>query len=215
MKALGLRAYVGNEGRPVALVSDVAARGMGVLITAAGWRKPKPGIPWALDNGAFTAYRQDELLDLDRFERVLRKVPPNHRPDFAVLPDIVMGGKASILLSLDALRWVPHGWPWYLAVQDGITIEDVRPHVNKVGGILLGGGIPFKLREGEAWCRFAHDNGVPFHYARCGTPERIAHAVAIGADSIDSMSWARNDSYHLLDEAAAEIATQKRLEVTT
>jgi hypothetical protein len=210
----GMRAYVGNEGRTVALVADVQARRMGVLITAAGWRNPKRGIPWALDNGAYSAWTQGRPLDLDRFERVLKKVPADHRPDFAVLPDIVAGGLASLVLSIDATRWVPHGWPWYLAVQDGIRTEHLAHHAKRISGVFLGGTIAYKLRTGAAWAEWAHDHGMPLHYARCGTAERIAHAIAIGADSIDSMSWARNDTYHILDQAASEARVQQRLEVT-
>ena len=192
--------YSGSEGSQAGL-AEVEARGMGVMVTAAGWRNPKPGIPWALDNGAFSSWMAGEPFDVRRFERTLRKVPSSHRPDFAVIPDIVAGGLASLVFSLSSLRWLPHGWPWYLAVQDGMEPRDVLPHVNEIGGLFVGGTMEWKLRTGETWVTFGHAHDLPVHIGRCGTVARLVWARRIGADSADSMSWARNASYGLVDDA--------------
>lgn len=217
-----MRIYSGNEGSIEGLAT-MRQMGLGRLIGATGWRRgrdkkwksircwknPKPGIPWCLDNGAFSAWTCGQRFDDRLFARVLDKVPAKHRPDFAIIPDIVAGGRASLSLSEAWLPRLPHGWPWYLAVQDGMTFDDVEPLAARVAGIFVGGSMPWKLREAEAWIEWAHDHGMRAHIGRVGTLENIVWAERIGADSIDSTTWARNDAYDTIDAARA----QRRLEV--
>jgi len=67
-----------------------------------------------------------------------------------------------------------------------MTDADVRPHLVAYRGIFVGGSLRWKLATGAAWVRFAHAHGRRCHIGRVGTPERVAWARAIGADSIDS-----------------------------
>lgn len=195
--------YSGNEGS-LAGLAEVSARGMGRLVTAAGWKNPKPGLPWCLDNGAFSAYRQGRPFDGPLFERVLRKVPSHHRPDFAVIPDIVAGGLNSLLFSLAWLPRLPHGWPWYLAVQDGMTEQDVEPYVCQVAGLFVGGTLEWKHATAERWVAFARRHQLKVHVGRVGSVPDLAWAERIGADSADSTTWARNGAYHKVDAARAQ-----------
>lgn len=195
--------YSGNEGSHTGL-AQIRANSMGVLITATGWRTPKPGMRWCLDNGAFSAFLQRKPFDGALFERVLRKIPAAHRPDFAVVPDIVAGGLHSLLLSAAWLPRLPHGWPWYLAVQDGMQEKDVEPYVGQVAGLFVGGTMEWKLRTGEAWVWFAHEHGLKVHVGRVGTVANICWAERIGADSADSTSWARNATYCKVTAARAQ-----------
>ena len=74
-------------------------------------------------------------------------------------------------------------FPWHLAVQDGMEPADVDPSL--FSGLFLGGTNAYKATA-AMWCDFAHASGLRFHYGRCGTQAKIAHAIDIGADSIDS-----------------------------
>ena len=142
-----------------------------------------PGEPWGLDNGAFRDWKDGVPFDGDQFRRVLDKaVAIDEPPYLAVLPDIPGGGVASLELSLSWLDEVPD-FPWYLAVQDGMTPDDIDPTL--FSGIFLGGTNAYKATGGE-WCAWAHSYNKPFHYGRCGTQAKIAHAIEIGADSLDS-----------------------------
>lgn len=76
-------------------------------------------------------------------------------------------------------------WPWYLAVQDGMTIHDVRPYLHQFDGIFLGGSDTFKAQAWR-WRVFAKDLGKPFHYARAGTLPKLESALKMKADSLDS-----------------------------
>ena len=145
------------------------------------------GEPWGFDNGAYGDYLAgrefDERLFLKAFDRA---VVVDSLPTVAVLPDKVGGGAQSLDMSLGWIEKldVPVGWPWYLAVQDGMEPGSfVVP--NGVVGIFLGGTNEYKARAGE-WCEWAHSQGLRFHYGRAGIAEKIAHALDVGADSLDS-----------------------------
>jgi queuine/archaeosine tRNA-ribosyltransferase len=81
--------------------------------------------------------------------------------------------------------------PLYLAVQDGMVPGDV-PWAD-IGGVFIGGTLDWKAATACEWVTASHARGKPCHYARCGTAKRVAHAKAIGADSLDSCLplWSR------------------------
>ena len=163
--------------------------------------KPKPYEfePWAFDNECFPPWQQagcpigvDDvgwclLWDGEAYEKRLAKARTvNSDPLFAVVPDIPGGGLNSLSFSVEwRMQWLPEGWPWYLAVQDGMSPEQVEPHLHIFQGVFLGGSDSFK-RQAGLWCDFAHHHQKKFHYARCGTSDKLKHAHEIGADSIDS-----------------------------
>lgn len=166
------------------------------------WQKntptPRDGERWGFDCDAYSPWSQagfPQGLDIDswlilwdsnRFERRLAKaycLPP---PYIAVTPDIPAGGLASLEFSWEWRKDLPHSWPWYLSVQDGMTGLDLAwVDLTKYTGIFLGGSDRFK---GEAlkWCQFAHKHGLKFHYGRAGTLDKVRHAYMVGADSCDS-----------------------------
>jgi hypothetical protein len=149
-----------------------------------------PGEPWGLDNGAFRDWADGIPFDGDQFQTVLDKAVKVGVPYLAVLPDIPGGGEASLELSMNYLGRVPREYPWYLAVQDGMEPADVDP--DGLAGIFLGGTNAYKARASE-WRRWAHSRNLKFHYGRCGTLRKLAHAIEVSADSIDSAfpMWTR------------------------
>jgi hypothetical protein len=106
-------------------------------------------------------------------------------PILAVVPDIVAGGQRSLDFSLDWVMRLPNGWPWYLAVQDGMETHQVEDSLHLFSGIFLGGTDRFK-RTAYRWCNLAHAHQKRFHYGRAGTIAKLLHAKKIGADSLDS-----------------------------
>jgi len=167
-------------------------------ILALGWGRlfvdkptPRPGEPWALDNGAFPAWKAGKSWSAAAFLKAVEQSADLPPPTFAVLPDIVGGGAASIAHSM---RWraVLPDLPWYLAVQDGMSRDDVRAVLPEVAGLFLGGTDEFKATA-PAWCELAHAHGKRFHYARVSTEDRLRAALECGADSADSsqMLWSQ------------------------
>lgn len=159
---------------------------------------PYPFEPWGFDNGAFKAWQDagfphgltsDDwaiLYDVEGFERRLEKardVPM--APYMAVVPDIPSAGLNSLAYSVMWRMSLPSDWPWYLALQDGMTMGAVTDVAHLFSGFFLGGTDKFKL-SAQSWADLAHFHGKKFHYARAGTRKKVQHAFAVGADSLDS-----------------------------
>ena len=152
---------------------------------------PRSDEPWALDNGVFSAWKSGDPWRASVFLRSLEKARELPPPVFAVLPDVVGGGVASITHSM---RWraVLPEMPWYLAVQDGMSREDVAAVLPELAGLFLGGTDDFKATA-PVWRDLASKHGKRFHYARVSTEHRLRAAIDVGADSADStqMLWSK------------------------
>lgn len=144
--------------------------------------------PWALDNGAFVDYLHGRPFDGDRFRCRLERARAMvaRPPVFAVTPDIVAGGGASLEFSLGWRERIGEdGWRWYLVVQDGMLEADVRESLPHFDGVFLGGSTRFKSSVAR-WRALTAELGLPLHYGRASTPERVRVAHAVGVDSLDS-----------------------------
>ena len=182
--------------RPVVLVGETrSARNLATL-AALDWgrmfvtERPTPfaGEKWGFDNGAFGAYCRGLAFPRAAFLRRLEAAElVAAGPYLAVAPDRVAGG----LRSLEFSEWwmsrgrLPDDWPWYLAVQDGMSPADVEPCARRYSGLFLGGTDQFK-RTAPAWARLARRCGIRFHYGRASTPSMIGLVGEVGADSCDS-----------------------------
>ena len=190
------------------LVSRLRELGWGRVFV--GRPSPYPGELWALDNGAFAAWKSGKSFDPESFAaRAWRWADLS--PRFGVLPDVVGGGRASLALSLAWLPQLPPSVPWYLAVQDGVEPADVEPHAPRLAGIFLGGSDAYKARAFE-WSRFAHGRGLRFHYARASSPMLLRRAFDCGADSCDSTQplWSR-DGWLKFERAIRDVKAQGSL----
>lgn len=151
--------------------------------------------PWGWDNGAFVAWNKGLFWDGREYLKMTARIADNYgTPYLAIVPDVV-ADHDSLRFSLAWRERVAQwDWPWYLAVQDGMTPEDVAPHVDCFSGIFLGGTKEWKRRTAKTWCDFAHAHGLPAHYARCSVEADIAAAKRFGYDSADStfLLWTRD-----------------------
>lgn len=153
---------------------------------------------WALDNGVFAMHQRGkrfeegtpeaahwQLLVDALADAVDDGLAP--APEWAVLPDIVAGGSASLDLSL---RWFDeyhsYPWPWALVVQNGMTPETL-PWDVPFGVVFVGGTMEWKERTSRDWCRAAHEHGRLAHIGRVGDARLARWARrTCDADSIDS-----------------------------
>lgn len=162
-----------------------------VRLRALGWgrvfihRLPVPwaGEAWALDSGVYGDWLAGRAWDADDFQRRVERAHAVGRPYMAVTPDLV-GDAASLDFSLGWLKRLPD-WPWFLVLQDGMTVDDVRPVIGLFKGLFLGGTNRFKTTA-PIWAKLAREHGIPFHYGRAGTPGKLATAREVGAQSCDS-----------------------------
>lgn len=149
------------------------------------------GMPYALDNGAWTDYRTGRDFDSDRFQTLVDAL--GWTADFVVAPDIVAGGLNSLRLSLCWLAPLLVRTKLVLVpVQDGMGPQDlVNVVMPKRVGIFLGGSTEWKLATMRQWGEFCAARGVYYHVGRVNTLKRIRLAHFAGADSIDGSSATR------------------------
>lgn len=169
------------------------AAGWGLLISRAGVWRTEGFSRIVADNGAWSDFQKSRPFDDDKFEKFLEWLERcGTTPEWIVLPDIVAGGLESLSLSLRYSNRCLSVAPMVLiAVQDGMSTDDLDPHVGPSVGIFLGGSTEWKIATMAQWGRFCADRGVYYHVARVNSAKRIRMAAAAGADSIDGTSASR------------------------
>jgi hypothetical protein len=150
---------------------------------------PRDGLRFAIDNGAWSCHQQKEPFDVQGFEQLVEKHSAG--ADFVVIPDVVGEGQKSLRTSAKWLHNRTSGRPkrLLLAVQDGMTVDDVGSFVRRWRvGIFLGGSTEWKLKTLYQWGCVAHALDCYYHVGRVNTIERIRLCAEAGADSFDGTS---------------------------
>jgi hypothetical protein len=148
------------------------------------------GMGYGLDNGAWSCFQQGKSFDDRAFMRAVEKVGEN--ADWIVLPDIVLGGKRSLDLSLawmERLRGLPT--PLLIAVQNDVHPDDVRSFLSPSVGIFIGGDTAWKETTAVEWGKLARRRNCYLHMGRVNSARRIAICAAAGANSYDGSSASR------------------------
>lgn len=196
-----MKVYQGNHTgkKSVRICQD---NGIGILLCA-DYRNPDRFPYYSVDNGAFSAWVNNKSWNPDKFLSLLDKLTRAQRPpDFVVVPDKVAAGFESLEWSISWREKLPElGTRYYLAVQDGMSSESVESVIHCFDGLFVGGTLDWKHTTAEQWVELAHAHRKPCHIGRVGTWEWIVWAAQIGADSIDSTSWGKNDSWHHIEYA--------------
>lgn len=142
-----------------------------------------------VDNGAYHYYTHNKQFIATPMISLINRYP-NY--DFAILPDIVRGGKESLRLSEKWYNWLKKDIRWYLSVQDGITPNDISYFIDKIDGIFVGGSKQWKKDTMNSWIEFSHSIGLKCHIGRFGTLRKMIYARDCGADSIDSSNASKS-----------------------
>lgn len=177
-------AYTSRTGTKSTL-DALRAHGWRLLVSAANDHRHE-GMPFAIDNGAWTYHQRGERFDGGRFLDCLEQHGP--QADFAVLPDVVGDARATLrqaevwadVVASKARRAL-------LALQDGMELGDVERFVpaHSRFGVFLGGTTTWKLRTLDRWGRWATERGTYLHVARVNSVRRVRAAAYAGADSFD------------------------------
>lgn len=143
-----------------------------------------PQRPWAIDNGAFSAFNE-------RAFRALLERESHHRENciFVCAPDVV--GSARRTLELFS-HWRPllKDWPVALVCQDGQ--EDLPIPWSDLAAVFIGGTTAWKVCTAAAACiKAAKAFGKWAHVGRVNDPARFAYFEELGADSIDGTGVSR------------------------
>ena len=207
-----MKVYCGSTAG-VGMLTYLKEKNYGIMLNPLSWKYSQNGVLpwqyWALDNGAYKAYTDGMEFDENRFLKTLyEKLPKSEMvPDFIVVPDLVGKGQESLGFSLhwnNRLQDLSK-YNWYLAVQDGMEIDEIEKVIDKFDGIFVGGTVKWKVKTGEEWVKLAHRHKVPCHIGRVGVFRRIIWASRVKADSIDSTSFIyRPNGFDRLDSAKAQ-----------
>lgn len=163
------------------------------------------GIPWALDNDAYSGF------DEDRFLRMLDKAAQatdaavrftNNAAKFVTAPDVV--GEAAPTLELFD-KWEPiiraAGLPVALVAQDGL--EDLVVPWDRMDALFIGGSTEWKLGDAARRLTFeAKARGLWAHMGRVNSFKRLRIAASFGCDSADGSKWARFRNTYMPDGTA-------------
>lgn len=157
-----------------------------LLVSATGVHRTE-GFPYAVDNGAWTAFNQKRPFNEALFSSVLKKL--GRGADWVVVPDIVEGGLKSLEFSL---RWLPRvaseSRRQLVAVQDGMSPGDVECLLSPTVGLFVGGSTDWKLGTMRSWGELAAKRQCWLHIGRVNSERRIALCAAAGAHSFDGTS---------------------------
>lgn len=164
-----------------------------------------PKVPYAIDNGAFTYSTKGYPFLEGPFMKLLEKsYQVGIKPDFIALPDILGGGNYSLDFSMkyiDRFRGCPN---LALVVQDGMEPKDLKLAMgwrfSCISHIFIGGSVKWKWETAPQWKEFCYLHDLKLHIGQCGNLNTMRSALEVGADSIDSANFARNDSWDLLSE---------------
>lgn len=154
------------------------------------WRtkiKLKTEIPFALDNDAFTCWRDGKPFDVASWRATLTWAKQSgFTPLWVLVPDVVADRDAT----LDS--WHQYrdeaksfGWPLAFAVQDGMKPEDVP---NDASVVFVGGTTDWKWRNVPMWA-----SSFPrVHVARVNGEHRLWRCEELGIESVDGSGWFRD-----------------------
>jgi hypothetical protein len=194
--------YPGGEGKK----KEVRRLGLGVMISSCPSKWPGADIRefnCALDNGAFTCYNKGyPFMEKVFLEAIDRAYKHGLILDFIVTPDIICGGKKSLEFSL---KWADGRLSTCpslaLVVQDGMEVKDLDHTVmHRFSHIFVGGSVAWKWETAHEWKLHAASYGMKCHIGQCGPLKYLNKAKNLQVDSVDSTSWAVNESWHILDE---------------
>jgi len=164
------------------------AAGWHILLTPGKHAEPPAGFFYAIDNGAWAAYRNGTPFDGDGFAELVDR--HGGGAEFVIIPDKVAEGNASLEFSKSWLERLRHLRLILLPVQDGMDPRDVGALLERHPrmGIFLGGTTDYKLRTMHGWGMVAFAMRRYYHVGRVNTVKRIRLCAEAGADSFDGTS---------------------------
>lgn len=173
-------------GREAVRLATTFPGRIGHLYGPGGWKTPRPAFPYALDNGAFPAWRAGRELDVAEFRaHVARAAAAAIPPRWVAVPDVVCDRDRTLA---SWRQWEPelrrYGWPLAFVVQNGMTARDVPSGADVV---FVGGDTTWKRETAPLWCR----DFPRVHIGRVNTERWLWRFAGMGAESCDGSGWFR------------------------
>jgi hypothetical protein len=198
--------YTGQTGT-ITKFEKIKRLGMGICLSSNPNSSPSKDmseVPCFLDNGAFACHSKGYPFQEDVFMTTMKKAYKCNIPlDFIVVPDLLMRGKDSLEFSMG---WI-HGAlktanNLALVVQDGMLPKhlDEWDVPKQVTYIFIGGSVDWKWETADMWREYSHKRELKLHIGQVGTLKNLKVADRIGADSVDSTSYTRNDTFETIEQ---------------
>ena len=184
-----------NGGLAIGRLHGMFPNRLGWLVSPDGWRPPPSWMQYALDNGAFGAWKNQTKWDDNAFTAMLERARKSHYPLWVVVPDVVADRDATIDLWH---QWYPQiqdilpSTPLAFAVQDGMTKDDVPDNADV---IFIGGTTEWKWKNLRMWT----DNFPRVHVARVNSERLLWMADDAGAILCDGTGWMRGGEERLIE----------------
>jgi hypothetical protein len=187
-----------RRGRLTVYASRTGTRRSLVLFAEWGWRLlvsargvlRSEGLPYAIDNGAWTAFNRGEPFDAEAFRRAVALL--GRGAEWIAVPDVV-GDSRGTMEAFDA--WAPYlsAYPRMLVLQDKMTPADVDrlDKCHKLHGIFLGGSSEWKDKTIPMWADYARSRALVCHVGRVNTLRRLRACVESRVDSVDGSGVSR------------------------
>ena len=163
--------------------------GLGLLLPPHGLNGVFPHLPYALDNGAFSSWKNEEPWMEEKFRKALvycYEAP--RQPRWVVVPDVVTDAEATFRMWDE---WAPivseKGFSLAFAVQDGMTPEMVNRSNVDPEVIFVGGSTEFKWSTLAAWT----DNFPRVHVGRVNGLRDLMRCHKKGVESCDGTGFFR------------------------
>jgi hypothetical protein len=174
---------------------------LGALVTPASPEPPPPGIPWAIDNGAFKGFDEEKFIKL-----VKKYIGHPTEPLFVAMPDVVADHRNTLSLFGTWHRHLASHYRRAFVLQDGITDWRQVPW-DYCEAVFVGGSTEFKLSSTTKYlCQIARYMGKWVHMGRVNSFKRLQLAYEMGCLSVDGSGFSRNrhDLRKYLDYAGSQ-----------
>lgn len=157
-----------------------------MMSPATGFMRPYEWLPYAVDNGKYAAYSNNEKWNADKFFGMLDRCRLEKcKPRWIVCPDEI-GDKDGTKKAWRNYRseMTRYGWPVAFVAQDGMSTNDV-PYDSDL--VFIGGSTEWKWRN-VALFAATFDR---VHVGRVSAPEKLEYCLRLGIESVDGSGFFR------------------------
>ena len=176
-----------NAGMYVGYLAGKHPGRIGWLISPGSWKNPPSWMPYALDNGAFSAHINNTAWDEGAFRKLLESARLHFKPLWVVVPDVVMDAEATKKKWQEWAPIIKSLMPTVklaFAVQDGMTPCDVPDDCDV---IFVGGSTEWKFKTLRDWTT----NFKRVHVGRVNSERKLWQCMDAGVESCDGTGWLR------------------------
>jgi hypothetical protein len=183
---------------------------LGWLIAPGDWIEPRAWLPYAIDNGRYSAWENDSDWDEEAFYHLLDRCQLcRFKPMWVAVPDEVANREKTLWLWNQYERSVgQYKFKLAFVVQDGMKPSDVPKSADV---IFVGGTTEWKWRNVGLFCA----TFPRVHVGRVNWVDKLEYCERIGAESCDGTGFFRGgpdsvQAKQLRDFIAGERRSEKQ-----